>query len=256
MIKKIVLASIITAATVVAANAQRPANDEWRDRLVIINPNQRAEAQNSAGPWYMSAKAALNFANFKNEYKVVEAPVVAGSDRYAGARTIGFEVAGGYQIDPMWRLELAYGYSGEFTDKDAGANFSMLNQTVMANIMANLQQWGTTSVYLGAGFGASILQSHWWGPALGTSSKKSSFNPAGQIIFGAEEQVHRNFALNIQYRILFNSGMKHDVEGVQYCVPGNEAACQANPENFVGTLSTEIENVITHGIMVGARVLF
>ncbi|MCL2538101.1 MAG: porin family protein [Alphaproteobacteria bacterium] len=200
-----------------------------------------------SGHFYLGLGFALNFANFDNRYHLDSDPSVTEKDSYSFKLMPGFDISGGYRFAQRWRGELNYGYVSKFEDKDNVASFSLSSQYLMANILYDIWTKDTTSIYIGAGAGASLLETRMSGiifpPGEGDAKRKATY--AGQFIMGIEEEVTPNISVMLQYRFMYTGGM-------------DDARTAMNPDTLVfdDVLHTKTSGIMTNTIQLGARVRF
>jgi opacity protein-like surface antigen len=235
------VAAVVASGAADAASYERP----YVRGITYGGVDSRREIQYvppfEGGFFYLGARFAFNLINFSNDYHFASDPNVQESDSYSLEKQLGVDASVGYQFAQKWRAELNYGYTGKFEDKDSAANFWLSTQYLMANAIYTINRWDTTSVYAGLGAGAAFLQSHISGPVFLADSKETQTKTtfAGQLIFGLEEDLAPNFAIGVQYRLMFNGGAEH-----------------RRNDTTPDILITEIGSVLTNSIMLGARVKF
>lgn len=221
----------------------------------VQNSNQNSVIYADDAPWqgsfYIGARGALNLINFSNKYSLKIGGDTA-SDSYSFGQQLGFDVSAGYDFAQKWRAELNYGYTGEFKDSDNLATFSLSAQYLMANVLYTLKDWGTTSIYVGPGVGAAILKSRISSGVYLSDNKDTQTKTtyAAQLMFGLEEAITPRFAINLQYRLMYNGGMTHESMVAPYIDPITGA-------NIVGDTEVDkISGILTNSFMLGARFKF
>ncbi len=203
-------------------------------------PVRRAEPRDSGEKdWYISARVALNFLNWKNEY-YTDYRGFPHEDKYSFEAIVGGNIAVGHIFGNGWRGELELGYSGQFTDQDEGFKFKLGVPYAMANALYDFEN----GVYLGAGIGAAMPTTTWEGDAfLGGDGTKSVISPIGGLMLGYAHPIAENTVIDLRYRISGTFGGKHTRSFEDW-------------ENNLYTFETEIGLILENQISAGIRYRF
>jgi hypothetical protein len=167
--------------------------------------------------WYMSLRAELNFLSWKNKYSFTDAgDTFFDEDKYSMKPIFGGNFAIGKKFGYNWRGEVELGYTGGFSDKDSGAEFSLSAPYALVNGMYDF----SNGIYLGAGVGAAmpiVTMDYSDGVTsfVPGDRSKMSVSPMAGLMLGFSHKLDDNFVFDLRYRIAgFNGAtIKRELEG-------------------------------------------
>jgi opacity protein-like surface antigen len=165
------------------------------------------------GNFYIGARGALNFLNFKLDGDRPLAPSPAEkhtTDSYSFERQLGFGVNAGYEFAPRWRAELEYQYAGEFKDSADIATFTLTTQNAIANVIYTAAKWYESDFYVGLGGGAVFQTMNMSGIVFAedgnSETTKTTFG--GHLMLGVETKLTSDLMLGLEYRFGYRGGVE------------------------------------------------
>jgi opacity protein-like surface antigen len=163
--------------------------------------------------WYVGARFDYNLATFDNNYSL-ESNTNTTSDSFAFKPQMGFDITAGYRFDSKWRMELNYGYTGKYENKESLIAFDIATHYLTLNGIYTIAEWDTTSLFLGAGLGAGFQTMNWNGETVfdaGAETSETSPLFTGNLQFGLEEKISDNVRLVLSYKLGYMMGYKQSI---------------------------------------------
>ena len=162
--------------------------------------------------WYVGVSGALNMASWEMEnsgYGNTE------SDRVSMEPMIGFGVSVGRTLPQNWRVELAVGTFGEYSDSNANVTFNHSAHYAMMNVVRSSEQTEWGALYIGFGAGAVVSNTQMsYGGGPYDAATDGGVSPVGAVMFGWEKHLARNTVLNIGYRFAAYQGPNGTLGGI------------------------------------------
>lgn len=165
--------------------------------------------KSATGKFYIGARFDYTLANFTNKYSFESDPSYVETDSFSFKPQLGFDVSAGYQVAPKWRVELGYGYTGKFEDKDANMSYDIGAQYLTVNGLYTITEWDVNSVYIGAGLGAGYLTTRFGAAGLfdpAAKTEKSSLGLAGSLQLGIEREISDDVRVGLSYKLGYLTG--------------------------------------------------
>lgn len=174
--------------------------------------------------WYASLHAGLNFLDWKSTYNSDHVGY-EGYDDYTFQSLFGGSLSIGKSFSYFWRGEIEAGYTGKFTDRDEGIEFTFSSPYVLTSAMYDF----TNGFYVGASLGAAFPTTTWdWDSFLSGGRSKTSLSPMGGIMLGLSERLDYRFVLDLRYRLAGMYGTKHTRYFEDRATPPNKCYFQSD----------------------------
>ncbi len=206
----------------------------------IVTYNYKDKAKKG---WYVTGRAELSFLNWKNNYSS-DYPLIEeefNSDEYSFEPVFGGSLSIGRTFNYFWRAELEAGYIGQYTDKDAGFEFSMSVPYVMLNGYYDF----INGIYVGVGVGAAMPITKLDGEVFISGDRtETGFSPMGSVMLGYTYKLDDNLVLDLRYRLSGFNGTDQ-IRNFQYVNDGDTTIYEAYLENDIGFV---LDNSISLGI--------
>lgn len=201
----------------------------------------QAARNNFKEVWYMTLRAELSLLNWKNTY-FSDYVGYEGGDSYSFRPLLGGSIAVGKNFNHFWRGEIEAGYTGVFTDRQDGFDFTFSTPYMLANAIYDWQNgW-----YAGGGLGLAVpiitMDSEIFLPG---SRVKYGISPMAGLMFGWTRKLDDKLVLDLRYRIAGFNGTTQTRKFEDKVVPPNQYY-----------LDTKIGLVLDNSFSVGLRYEF
>ncbi len=203
--------------------------------------------------WYIAAHANLSLLSFTSEQNSFTYPLADSfiDDDYSFEPVFGFDVAVGHEFTDNISADLELGYMGQFIDSGDSSIFKLKTPYALINGYYTFDN----NVYLGVGFGGTLLKSKLENDIFVNDATKTKFSlmVAGNV--GYTYAINNSLALDLRYRLAYMDGIG---SGTAFMIGEAFTDSMTGITVPVGKYdySYEIDHVIDNMFSVGLRYRF